>query len=245
MGITQVLVPFVEADDVIAWMAEKVDGCLIYSVDRDLIQLGSDKVGLNIGREFVESFKDKDNDVPCHRVALYKSLVGDSSDGYKGVKGFGPAKWAQLVETYGDDGLQQLEDMLNGAGFGLLQNLADSGSEPLLELISKDIIGWRLSWQLAKLAPWLVNKKVEIDKKQVFQTPKWSVAVPRTDRLNDLLIATGSQHLREVLAPYMPNPPFILDAAVLEDEAATLADAAQLFRSIAALHAPNESSLLL
>lgn len=233
MGITQVMVDNVEADDVIAWMAENLPNSLIYSVDRDLIQLGADNVALNIGREFVESFKDKDNDVPCRRVALYKSLVGDTSDGYKGVKGFGPAKWAQLVETYGDDGLQQLEDMLNGGGFALLQNLADSGTEPLLELVSKDVKGWVLSWKLANLAPELVNKRVKINRgsgeKTMFQTPKWSVAVPRTDRLNDLLLSLGSQHLREVLAPYMPNPAFILDASVLDDESATLADAAQLF----------------
>lgn len=241
MGVTQCLVSNVEADDVIAWMCEKLPSSLVYTVDRDLIALGNDKVSVNVGNEFVDCFTDKYVEkgikkilqVPFHRVCLYKSLVGDKSDGYKGVSGFGPLKWLQLVEDYGDDGLQELEDMLNGAGYNLLHKLADSGNDPLLDIIRKDLNGWILSWDLAKLKPHLINKRVEVEirgnTKTEFQVPKWDVALPRTDKLASLLESLGCKHLAEVLAPYMPNPAFILDADCLKEEEATLEQARQLF----------------
>jgi DNA polymerase I-like protein with 3'-5' exonuclease and polymerase domains/5'-3' exonuclease len=229
LGITQVVVDTVEADDVIAWMAKHLPASMIYTVDRDLAQLGSDSVVLNIGHEFIDCFKDKDIEVPFNRVALYKSLVGDSSDGYKGVNGFGPAKWLKLVETYGDDGLQQLQDMLTGAGYNLLKKLAESGSDPLLEMIFRDLQNWIMCWDLAILHPSLVNSKTEISGKSIYLTPKWSTALPRADKLGTLLDAVGCQDLRQTLAPFMPNPPFILDASALDDEEGTLAQARELF----------------
>ena len=227
MGVTQVVVDTVEADDTIAWMAKQLPSSVIYTVDRDLVQLGDWNTLVNVGHEFVDSFKDKDVEVPFNRVALYKSLVGDTSDGYPGVKGFGSAKWKKLVETYGDDGLQQLEDMHNGTGYNLLRELAPS--EPLLGLIHQDLKGWILSWTLACLHPELVSKKWTTGGKDCFLTPRWSKAVPSAEKLGSLLDSVGAPELREMLAPFMPNPAFILDASVLEDEAATLADAAQLF----------------
>lgn len=227
LGVTQVVVDTVEADDVIAWMARQLPASVIYTVDRDLCQLGGENVLVNIGHEFVDSFKDKDVEVPFGRVTLYKSLVGDSSDGYKGVKGFGPAKWLKLLEEYGDDGLQQLEDMHNGAGFNLLHQLA--GTEPLLSLIQQDLQNWILCWDLARLHPELVNMKLTVEGKTRFLTPRWSKAVPNAQKLGALLDSAGAPELRETLAPYMPNPPFILDASALEDEAGTLEQARELF----------------
>lgn len=227
LGVTQVVVDTVEADDVIAWMAKQLPASVIYTVDRDLCQLGSENVLVNIGHEFVDCFKDKDVEVPFHRVALYKSLVGDNSDGYKGVKGFGPAKWVKLVEEYGDDGLQQLEDMHNGVGFNLLHELAPS--EPLLALIQQDLKNWILCWDLARLRPDLVSQFTVIEGKTRFLTPKWSKAVPSVQKLGALLDSVSAPELRETLALYMPNPPFILDASALDDEAGTLEQARELF----------------
>jgi 5'-3' exonuclease len=34
--------------------------------------------------------------VPCNRIALYKALVGDSSDFIAGVPGFGPGRWLEM-----------------------------------------------------------------------------------------------------------------------------------------------------
>lgn len=228
LGVTQVVVDTVEADDVIAWMAQKLPASVIQTVDRDLTQLGSPNVLVQVGREFVDAFKDKNVEVPFNRVVLYKSLVGDTSDGYPGVKGFGPAKWQKLIEEYGDDGLQQLEDMHNGTGFNLLHELAPS--EPLLALILNDLQGWTTSWNLAQLHPELIGSLQQGQKgKNGFLTPRWSKAVPSAEKMGALLDSVGTPELRETLAPYMPNPAFILDASALDDEEGTLEQARQLF----------------
>jgi DNA polymerase I-like protein with 3'-5' exonuclease and polymerase domains/5'-3' exonuclease len=227
LGIVQVQVDTVEADDVIAWMAQKLPASVIYTVDRDLCQLGAPNVLINVGHEFVDYFKDKDVQVPFNRVALYKSLVGDGSDGYKGVKGFGPAKWLKLVEEYGDDGLQELEDMHTRKGFNQLKELAES--EPLLAMIHNDLPNWVMCWDLAQLHPELVNRKQEEKGKARFLTPKCAKSAPNAQRLGALLDSVSSPELRETLAAFMPHPPFILDASCLEDEEGTLEQARQLF----------------
>lgn len=233
LGVVQVVVPSVEADDTIAWLAGKLQACLIHSVDRDLIQLCQGRVATCIGHQWVESLTEGDIEIPAHRVALYKSLVGDTSDGYKGVPGFGPAKWKQLVEQYGDDGLQELQNMLDTDGFGLLQQLAESGSEPLLAMLYSSLRDWRVSWELARLHPELINQKTTVKTSgkgtTLYLTPKWSAGFPQTDKLAALLQNLGSAHLGPTLAPFVAGKPFILDATLVQDEEEVLAELAQAF----------------
>lgn len=85
----QVKVDGFEGDDVIAAIAKQYCGsCEIYidSNDADLGQLG-----------FIMS---RPTPLPekAHMLALYKTIVGDSSDNIPGAKGFGKTTWAKLTE---------------------------------------------------------------------------------------------------------------------------------------------------
>lgn len=85
--VIQIIVPDVEADDVLAHLVykyhEKVKSIFIESNDADLGQLG------------VPLARDTLPEEPQF-MAIYKAIVGDSSDGIKGVQGFGDGTWAKL-----------------------------------------------------------------------------------------------------------------------------------------------------
>lgn len=89
---TQVKVDGYEGDDVVAAIATRYrDYCdiSISSNDGDLWQLG-----LPMDRE---KFPEEP-----HRVALYKTMVGDPSDNIGGAKGFGKGAWAKLTNPQKD-----------------------------------------------------------------------------------------------------------------------------------------------
>ena len=79
-SVTSIKVDGFEADDVIAHLAAewKVGPVLVYSTDRDLLQLPNVRL-------------DGDNSIKCERryLRLYKTLVGDPSDAIPGIPGFG------------------------------------------------------------------------------------------------------------------------------------------------------------
>lgn len=87
---TFIEVPFYEADDVIAYLAETLPACHIYSTDADLWAL---KIHPNVTMER-EDFKC----VPEY-THLYKAIVGDASDNIKGVRGVGEAAFNKMLET--------------------------------------------------------------------------------------------------------------------------------------------------
>lgn len=228
LGITQVRVPTVEADDVIAWMTERLPtNIVILTVDRDLLQLAAPRadkhVAVKIKRDWPESFVDKDVSVPFRWVALYKSLVGDTSDEYPGVKGFGPKAWIQLVATYGYDNLAELEQAIESGDYTTLRQVvqAEPGEHPMLEKLLGALSEWHISWQLAKLHPELVNSKHEPERK--FLRPQWSVRVPNGEKLYALLLTMGCTDLWQDLAPFMPTQTLITADGTTEEE--LLADA--------------------
>lgn len=88
--VTQIQVPFVEADDVIARLASKFhpDPVAIFSTDADLAAIKN-------------AHPVPEKELPCKRqhLQLYKILVGDKSDNIKGIPGFGKKAWAALTES--------------------------------------------------------------------------------------------------------------------------------------------------
>ena len=231
LGAQQVIVDDVEGDDVIAWLVNALPSTLVYTVDGDLIQLNSDKCSVFVGREFRDTLKDDDVEVPARWVCLYKSLVGDTSDNYPGVPGFGKKSWVALAEEHGDEGLQMLQDWVASARFNDFLTLVrnNPGVDKRLEKIANHTKEWLESWRLARLHPdqvgWKVNKPVRdrvsgevISKGESgFQTPKWSTGLPRADKLIALLTSVGCRHLIERLAPHMPNRPAVLGRKLLGD----------------------------
>lgn len=160
-GVRQLSVKGVEADDLLAWLAEYYfdtlgyDEVVIVSSDHDLWQLVR-QVGDR--RIFVyDSYRKTVTDaakvveelgVPPDKVPEFKALAGDASDGYVGVKGVGPKTAAELLSTHG--GL---------SGIMLLQNPKKVCERKLLESRSEI----EFSYRLAKIpslseAPYLLSQ---------------------------------------------------------------------------------------
>ncbi|MET1014947.1 MAG: 5'-3' exonuclease H3TH domain-containing protein [Paenisporosarcina sp.] len=100
-----------EADDLIGSMACKWQNdanITIISGDKDLLQLLSPttkiaftKKGYSIYDEFTYERFLEEYKIEPSVFADVKAFMGDSSDGYPGVKGIGPKSALQLIQTYG------------------------------------------------------------------------------------------------------------------------------------------------
>ncbi len=112
-----------EADDTIGSMVEKwkEDAKItIISGDKDLLQLLNPSTRIAFTKKGYseydvyteERFKDEYQIEP-HQFAYVKAFMGDSSDGYPGVKGIGPKTALQLIQNYGsiDEVLNNLEQL--------------------------------------------------------------------------------------------------------------------------------------
>lgn len=142
-----------EGDDVIATLAERAvtntriaaghagftasAKVMIYSKDRDLLQLVDDARGIrqcmpeksngaaafmdrpvsSLGRFMEEQDVIEVVGVPANRVTDYKGLAGDTGDNIPGVPGVGHKKAVALIERFGD-----LTAILNAAADGLMQD---------------------------------------------------------------------------------------------------------------------------
>lgn len=229
-GIPQVSVSGTEADDVIAYLVEKLPGDkLIYTVDGDLVALSCDldeaPFVVNVFLKGVPASTFGEKQVQPRHVNLYKSLCGDTSDGYKGVPGFGPAAWDKLVEEYGEDGLFELCLIADSANISQLQAIIDAqpGQHKLLEKINNNVRDWLLSWKLAKLAPELVNAKV----KGEFRRLRWEKRVPNANRLAKLTETTGTRYLVDQLRHLLPTQ-YLIGKDDMDQ--AALVEASDLFR---------------
>ncbi|MDX1916386.1 MAG: DNA polymerase I [Rickettsiaceae bacterium] len=108
LGIYQIEKAGLEADDVIASLAESIaksgNKAIIVSADKDLAQLMSENIeifdpikGITISCEQVY---DKIGVMPS-RIRDFLALTGDSSDNIPGVPGFGPKTAAELISQFG------------------------------------------------------------------------------------------------------------------------------------------------
>lgn len=114
MNITTVELPGYEADDVIGTLSKQgeaagMDVC-VFSGDRDLLQLASDKVMICIpktkkGQTTVEKYKPQEvkelyKVTPTEFIDV-KALMGDSSDNIPGVPGIGEKGATAIIEQFG------------------------------------------------------------------------------------------------------------------------------------------------
>jgi DNA polymerase I-like protein with 3'-5' exonuclease and polymerase domains/5'-3' exonuclease len=227
MGVVQVHVDGVEADDVIGYLVQKLQGSkIIHTVDADLIQLVSEQCLVFQRGEpaphychkydaTIAGVKEKrQNIVTPEFVALYKSLVGDSSDGYVGVKGFGPAKWPELLEAYGEDGLRKIKEDIASGDFPLIRDALkhEPGEHKLLEKLWEQRNEWINSWHLANINPNLVDAFYGTK----FQRIKWHKRLPDEQKLRKLLLDTGCSHLISKLQHLTPVK-ILVDASNYSD----------------------------
>lgn len=198
IGSINMNVEGVEADDVIAMLVEKLPGnIMLYTVDQDLMQLASDRVVVSFRDTFNEDQQYKG--VAPEFIPVYKSLVGDNSDEYPGVKGFGEKAFEKLIELYGEEILPELKRIVEGQLFDELDEAAKDNECKLLRLIHDKRSDWKIMYQLAKLHPELCyqmkrNSKIE---------PRFYTRFPDRFRVNGYLEEVGCSHLEEVFAPFL------------------------------------------
>lgn len=122
LGIPLHTLPGAEADDIIGTLAKRAEKegyqVLISTGDKDMAQLVTDKVTLE------DSFKDKPMDVDGviekfgvrpDQIIDYLTLMGDTSDGIRGVPGVGAKTAAKLLNEYGSiDGILKNVDNIKG-----------------------------------------------------------------------------------------------------------------------------------
>lgn len=114
MGVLFMYVEGQEADDVIAHITEglrKDEAISIYTVDSDLIQLATLENVEVICRDIKYSIKGPATvyeDVPIQNLALYKALVGDTSDEYPGVGKLGEVRVKKLLSSLGVEASNEL-----------------------------------------------------------------------------------------------------------------------------------------
>jgi 5'-3' exonuclease len=99
-----------EADDLIASAvnvaAERDIPVEIVSSDKDLLALVCDEIGVSVktplkGERFDEAAVSLKFNIRPEQMRDYLSLVGDASDGVKGVPSIGPKSAAELLATFG------------------------------------------------------------------------------------------------------------------------------------------------
>lgn len=148
----------VEADDVIAWLAKHTkQNMIIVTNDNDLS-------ALNMTNEFGADIKVRVDGIlgsnkygmfPCRFITLYKSLVGDTSDGISGIKGFGPKAWLTLDMRFGEKGMDYLEGLVRNSA--LVELEADARKDPFIKKLFDGRMDFERSYKLARLRPEWIN----------------------------------------------------------------------------------------
>lgn len=207
-GATQIGVKGVEADDVIAWLCKGLSGPkTVYTVDADILALVDDETCVYLkGEPFFGREGEKAHDgamVPFHLTSLAKSMLGDKSDLYIGVKGIGPAAWNKMREAFGDDGLEELQQIVSTGNTDYLDEcIADSGDKTLIKL-RDNFADWRLGWKLAELHPELCWKP----RTKKLVKPMVHKRVPNPTQLHRLLSVIDCLDMwDDEFAPCMPSP---------------------------------------
>ena len=108
MGIPRLVVPGVEADDVIGTLAREATALGVYTImstsDKDMAQLVDENVlmanTMDGSSLDIEGVKDKFG-VPPQRIVDYLALIGDTSDNVPGVPKVGPKTAAKWLAEHG------------------------------------------------------------------------------------------------------------------------------------------------
>lgn len=158
----------VEADDVIAYFAQMLDGeRWVISGDKDCaVSVGGNVHHYRNGAVDRNPFGDF-----AHRlIPTYIALVGDTSDKIPGAKGFGAGAMEKLLDKFGEDGLEIMEGLIVNKQLDRL--CEDVGGLKELQKIMDDKAGVYLSYELGR--PW-------INKVNTLRSPlKWLVGMVKS-----------------------------------------------------------------
>lgn len=200
IGATQIGVQGVEADDVIAWLCQNIEyPKIVHTVDEDLLQLANDNTLIML--KGVAQTDGASKGVPYHLTSIAKSMLGDKSDEYGGVPGFGPAKFAHLLDTYGEDGIQQLQDIIESNNTASLDQAIEQTGDKALILLRTHFDTWRKMWMLAKLHPELCWKP----RGQKLVKPVIHKRIAHAAHVKALLTEAGADDMWEQYEPMTPR----------------------------------------
>lgn len=219
MGSIAISCAKTEADDLIALLVQKLSGPIeIQTVDADLSVLSSSEVSVYVRSKLIEGdYKG----IPTRLMSLNKSLVGDTSDNYNGVAGFGPKTWDWMLNEYGEDGLLELQHLIDTDDHKTLQAVAGENDDKALQKLAEpeNWVRWRLMWQLASLHPEACYRtsKTTVIRPVVYKR------VPQWERVAGVLNACAAFVKQELLSPYMVSDHLVTADNVEEWKAHLLA----------------------
>lgn len=211
LGIKTVLVPGQEADDVLALLCERLTDrpLIIRTLDADLLQLVSEQVSVLLlatsqSSDAVDTLYQPGmsyKGTPVELIRLYKSIVGDNSDGYIGVKGLGEQGWKAMLQAYDVDGMQQLEECVRTADFTVLEQALQATSDTHLKKLSDQRQDWRLGYQLASLHPECCYGQ----RHGAPQKPRIGARVPSIEKVSEILTEIGASDLTGLVINQLPT----------------------------------------
>ena len=195
IGATNVYVDGVEADDIIAGLCDAYSDVtkVIHTGDADLLQLSNDKTVVFLKNEPVfNEYKG----TPFNLLRLEKALCGDKSDEYLGVRGFGPKAWDYLVENFGHDGMQEIEECISTKSYSAV----DWGGDKVLNRIFEMRKDAEKCYALATLEPSICygfrgNKLI---------WPVYYTRVPNRKKAFNIMDAMKANEGREVFDQLFP-----------------------------------------
>lgn len=213
VGCTQLRVDRVEADDAIAYLCTYLKcPTFVFTVDRDLTQLHDNVTCSVLYQDVKDGFVFPEEGHYPHQVAITKSLLGDTSDEYPGVVGFGDAKLNAIVNEFGEDVLDDLKSCVLRRDFTDIEDALTVAQDPQskqgLSLILKDTASWVLMYELAVLHPELC----EGARDRHFAKLDWTKLVPNYHVLNGVLEAGGCPELMYKFEKYTPRYELVTNA---------------------------------
>lgn len=150
LGGNAVTRPNLEGDDIIGYLAEKLQGKkIIMTGDRDLAVLINDDVALWRQNELVT--ENPYGPWPHQWLPVHKALVGDKSDKIPGAKGFGEKAWLDLIVIFGADGIELMEELIIHKQLAKLQE--DVGELNVLQKVVDNADMVYASYAAGKLYP--------------------------------------------------------------------------------------------
>ena len=210
VGAKSVSVAGGEADDLIALFCQQLKCPItVWTVDADLLQLvrKTPRVVVRLSSAHTGEdrlFSDPDSlykEVPLRFTRLHKSIVGDVSDSYAGVKGIGDAGWAALVEFVGWDGMLELDEIIRTNDKERLQDAVSACHDKGLTKLNDAWGQWQLSYALAGLHPDTCHSV----KGNRIVRPEWVARIPNEEKLSQLLYSAGGPDLLDRYKKWLPS----------------------------------------
>lgn len=105
-GVRNMFPNRLEADDVVSWLTQQLNDCIVISVDQDLLQLVRPGVSVyNLTQLItINNFEEKYEITP-EQYLLYKCIKGDPSDNIQGLPGFGVKRSRRLAKDWDNNTL--------------------------------------------------------------------------------------------------------------------------------------------